>query len=87
MKLLLLSLGGMIVAKEMRVCISSPPDRANLVAEIFFGDEQWAELSQEQEALELEFYPRRSKEFWHLTLDEVMLALKEAKNRLTSADT
>lgn len=33
-----------------RICISSPPDREKLVAEIFFGDTQWAELNQEGEA-------------------------------------
>lgn len=72
----------MRMAKELRICISSPPDREHLVAEIFFGDEQWAELSQEQGVLSLEFYPRRGKEFWQLPLDEVMLALDEAKTRL-----
>jgi hypothetical protein len=71
------------MTKEMRICISSPPDRENLVAEIFFGNEQWAELSQEHEIPTLEFYPRPGKEFWQLTFDEVIFALNEAKKQLT----
>ena len=30
---------------KMRLCISSPPDREKLVAEIFYKDTQWAELN------------------------------------------
>jgi hypothetical protein len=31
--------------RGIRICISSPPDREKLVAEIFVGDEQVAELN------------------------------------------
>ena len=53
--------------KSLRICISSPPDRERLVAEIFFGDEQWAELNQEGTELLFEFYSRQSGEPWSLT--------------------
>jgi len=39
-----------------RIGISS--DREKLVAEIFFGDTQWAEVNQEREIVEVEFYIR-----------------------------
>jgi hypothetical protein len=55
--------GVIVTTKDMRICISSPPDREKLVAEIFFGDEQWAELNQESGTLELEFYPKPSSKF------------------------
>ena len=72
--------------RELRVCISSPPDREKLVAEIFFGDEQWAELNQEHETPVVEFYPRDNGEFWQLTLDEVLESLHEAKKRLIGGE-
>lgn len=68
--------------REARICISSPPDREKLVAEIFFDNEEWAELNQEDETLKLEFYPRPNGEFWQLSWDEVIAALQEARKRL-----
>lgn len=65
-----------------RICISSPPDREELVAEIFFGAEQWAELNQEGLQMELEVYPRRDGRPWQLSYEEVITALTEAKSRL-----
>jgi hypothetical protein len=69
--------------EELRICISSPPDREKLVAEIFIGDQQWAELNQEHGTLSVQFYPRRDGQFWELSLDVVSRALSEAKRRLT----
>jgi hypothetical protein len=66
----------------LKICISSPPDRERLVAEIFFGDEQWAELNQEGETLVLEFYPKADGNYWQLSFDEVIGALNDAKMRL-----
>jgi hypothetical protein len=68
-----------------RVCISSPPDREKLVAELFFGDVQWAEVSQEQGVLKVEFYPRPDGQPWRISLASAIEALKEAKSRLGGA--
>ena len=65
-----------------RISISSPPDREKLVAEIFFGDVQWAEINQERDALELEFYPRPDGEPWRINYTDALDALNEAKRRL-----
>ena len=70
------------MSEKMRICISSPPDRAQLVAEIFLGDEQWAELNQEGNRLSLEIYSRRSSRAWQLDLEDVLNVLVEAKKRL-----
>ena len=73
------------MANELSISIAVPPDREKHVAEIFFGNEEWAELNQEDGTLRLEFYPRSKKgEFGQLSLDEVLEALNEAKKRLTS---
>jgi len=69
--------------KPLRICVSSPPDREKLVAEIFFGDEQWAEVNQEGTELLVEFYSRQSGDSWSLTYEEVIGALESARKRLT----
>jgi hypothetical protein len=69
----------------MRVCTSSPPDREQLVAEIFLGDEQWAELNQEGNKLSLEIYPKRSGGHWLLEFEDALDILVEAKRRLVGA--
>jgi hypothetical protein len=68
---------------DHRICISSPPDHEKLVAEVFFGDAQWAEINQEREALEVEFYPRPDGEPWRIDYEDALKALDEAKRRLT----
>jgi hypothetical protein len=65
-----------------RICISSPPDREKLVAEILFGDVQWAELNQEHDSLQVEFYPRPDGEPWRIDYKDALKALDEAKRRL-----
>ena len=69
---------------DHRICISSPPDREKLVAEVFFGDTQWAEINQEREALEVEFCPRPDGEPWRIDYEGALKALDEAKRRLLS---
>lgn len=65
-----------------RIGLASPPDREKLVAEIFFGDMQWAEINQERGDLEVEFYPRTDGKPWELKYDDAVKALNQAKQRL-----
>lgn len=65
-----------------RICLSSPPDREKLVAEIFYGDAQWAELNQERDTIEAIFYPRPDGEPWRIDYEDAQRALDEAKRRL-----
>ena len=68
---------------KMRVCISSPPDRENLVAEIFYEGAQWAELNPEASTgLTVEIYPRRHGQPWSFPLPDALAALQIAKRRL-----
>ncbi len=71
--------------ETMRICISSPPDRERLVAEIVLDNEQWAELNQEGNRLELEIYPKRSGGAWRLDFEDVLNVLEEAKKELVGA--
>lgn len=61
------------------VLIASVPDRENLVAEIWYNDLMIAEVNQESERVEIEFYMREQIAFDFDTLFE---ALKIAKEKL-----
>ena len=66
----------------MHISIASPPDREDLVAEIFFGHDQWAEVSNEGGSLTLEIYPQRTGEPWAFSYDDALAAIQEARRRL-----
>ena len=65
-----------------RITIASPPDRDKLVAEIFFGNQQWAEINQEKGVLEAEFYSRSDGQSWRIALPDAYAALQEAERLL-----
>lgn len=65
-----------------RITVASPPDRERLVAEIFFGSVQWAEINQERDVLEVEFYPRSDGEPWRVPYEAALAALQGAKQAL-----
>ena len=71
------------MSETYRICISSPPDREKLVAEIFFGDLQWAEINQENDSLAIEFYARPDGQPWQIKFGIAITALEEAKGKLT----
>jgi hypothetical protein len=67
---------------RMYISIASPPDREDLVAEIFFGDEQWAEINTQGGDVNLEIHPRRSGEFWTFNYEDALQAIHEARSQL-----
>jgi hypothetical protein len=71
-----------IMNNHLRVALISPPDREFLAAEIMLGDEQLAELNQEEGCLSLEIYPRRDGQPWRVSYEAMLEALMKAKERL-----
>jgi hypothetical protein len=65
--------------KNFVIEITSVPDRKKLVAEIWYNDQMIAEINQEKEELELEFY---IKENTSLSYELFCKDIKEAKERL-----
>ena len=63
------------------ITIASLPNRENLVAEIFYENVQWVEISQETEELIIQFYSHPRQEYWEFPLDEALEALEKAKKR------
>ncbi len=66
--------------KKLTIEITSPPDRDELVAEIWDNDQMIAELNQESENLELEVYC--SENSIQLDYESFLSALIEAKEKL-----
>ncbi len=68
-----------------RICISSPPDREKVVAEIFFGPNQWAEINQEQAGLQIEYYQRPDGKPWTMDFEIAASVMIDAKQALVDA--
>jgi len=67
---------------KFRICISSPPDRKKIVAEIFYDGYQWAEINQETTELMVEFSNRVDGKKWEFLHNETMEILAHAKSKL-----
>jgi hypothetical protein len=72
------------MTNEILTEVTSPPDREKLVIQFMFGEEQFAELNQEHDELELESYPRRDGQTWVFRHTELIEALETAKEKLTA---
>ena len=67
---------------EIVIRIASVPDREQPVAELWCGDTQWGELSQEGGRLVLELYPGPAGQPWRFAFADVSAALEQARRRL-----
>ena len=67
--------------KDYEIIISSLPDRADVVVEIWIGDNQFAEL-QQVEGLAVEIYSRPDGEPWTFEYERLMQIMSEAKTKL-----
>jgi hypothetical protein len=70
------------VSSTVRVEVSSPPDREHLVANIMIEAAEFAEINQEEGALQVEIYPRQDGEPWRLSYSALTDAMNLAKERL-----
>lgn len=68
--------------KAWQLTVAVPTDRKRLVVEVFFGDCQWAELNQEANRMEVEFYARPDGQPWRIALADAIAALREAEGVL-----
>ena len=66
--------------KKLTVEITSPPDREELVAEIWDENQMIAEINQESKILKLEFYT--NEKLIKVDYDSFLMALIEAKEKL-----
>lgn len=73
--------------KPLIITLASLPDCEQLVAELWYNNELWGELSQETGELELAIYPKPDGHPWQLRTDEVIQALQEAREKLLGSTT
>lgn len=71
----------MKIRKDVEIDFGTVPEKEKEVAWIWFGDEQWAELSQEDGKLKWEF-STFSKKTYTFDYEEIFEILKKAKTRL-----
>jgi hypothetical protein len=69
-------------AGDLRIEVTSPPDRDFVVVSLMVGSDEFAEVNQETESLKVEVYPRRDGEPWRLDYEELSRVLGLAKERL-----
>ena len=67
---------------KFRITVASLPDRENLASEIFYDHFGWVEISQETDALVIEFYFYPERPYWEFSYDEALKMLKWARNEL-----
>ena len=63
------------------ITMASLPHRENLVAEIFYENVQWVEISNDTEDIIIQFYSHPRKGYWEFPLDEALNILERAKKR------
>jgi hypothetical protein len=72
--------------ESFEIIIASIPYRERVVAEIYYKNMYWVEISQEEEELVVQFYPHPNEKCWEFSLDEALEALVLAKKKLLDMD-
>lgn len=67
--------------------ITSPPDREHLVVELWRGNIQLAEVSNEDDVLRVEFYAEPGASSVLVPLADLLEALQKARNNLRAHET
>jgi|JI102314A1RNA_FD_contig_21_16220032_length_331_multi_3_in_0_out_0_1 hypothetical protein len=72
----------MMMSNGFEIILASVPDRDDLVAEIWRGDSQFAEVRREEERFFVELYPNPKDLAWIFEHSELIEALNAAERRL-----
>ena len=67
--------------KKFRTVIASLPSREKCVCEIYYNHTQWAEISNKEGKIVIQFYPPPLNDFWEFSLDAALEVLNNAKNQ------
>ena len=67
---------------KFEILIASLPHRERLVAEIYYDNMYWIQISQEEEELVVQFYSHPTEKYWIFPLEEALKVLEEARNKL-----
>lgn len=64
------------------ITVGSFPDKENLVADIFYENIQVAEITNENNNLQIQIYCYKDKDYWEFSLDEFQKVIEKAKQKL-----
>lgn len=69
---------------QFSIVIANDSVREKVFAEIYYNNEQWAEISQEEKEPIVIFFPPLNAKYWEFPFEEAMKALEQAKKSLLS---
>ncbi len=72
------------MSSELTYTLASVPDRGDLVAEVWCGDEMFAEITGKNGSLSVEIYPRSNGAVWQFRFEELEDVLHTAASRLAA---
>lgn len=67
---------------KFEILIASLPHRERLVAEIYYDNMYWVQISQEEEELVVQFYSHPTEKYWTFPFEEALKVLEQAKKKL-----
>ncbi len=68
--------------KRFSFRIASDTSKEKVFAEVFYDDDQWAEISQEEKNPVVIFFSPSNAKYWEFPLEEALEALRQAKKSL-----
>jgi hypothetical protein len=76
----------MNMLENFEIEIASIPTQENLVAEIFYGVDQWVQIYFQKDELFIQFYPPSNSQYWEFPYDLSIQILEKAKKRLLEVE-
>ncbi|NGX58956.1 MAG: hypothetical protein KR126chlam3_00098 [Chlamydiae bacterium] len=70
------------MSKKFSIRIASDTSREKVFAEIYYDNDQWAEISQEKEKPVVIFFSPAKEKYWEFPLEEALATLEKAKEEL-----
>ena len=67
---------------NFEIMISSLPHKEHPVAEIYYNNMYWIQISQETDDFVVHFYSHPNEKCWEFPLDEALEVIEAAKKRL-----
>jgi len=67
---------------NFEIMVSSLPHRERPVAEIYYNNMYWVQISQETDDLVIHFYSHPTEKCWEFQFDEALEAIEKAKIKL-----
>jgi hypothetical protein len=71
-----------MIQENFSIIIANDTERENVFAEIYYKNQQWAEISIEGDKPLLALFSSNNQKFWEFPLDEALQALEIAKKKL-----